>query len=124
MEGKAPLRTLSELAASVMSEIALRGARDELIVANSSLRREAAAREAAIVDLKQSHARLRTAQRLARVGSLELSDQPDAGCHWSDEARRIMGLGGGEKGRRSAPRPTGRSGVLEFRETRLSAPAR
>ena len=87
------LETMSELAASVMSEIALRCAHDDLLAANTRLLLEAAARDAALQELRQSEARLRTAQRLAHVGNLELRAQPTPDSYWSEEARRIMGLG-------------------------------
>ena len=84
--------TMVELAASVMSEIALRFTHDELSQANAGLLQEAARREIAIGELRQSEARLRTAQRLARVGSFELRANASPGSYWSDEARRILGL--------------------------------
>ncbi len=87
--------TLSELAASVMSEIALRYAHDEAHIANWNLTREAAHRENLIQALERTEARLRTAQRLARVGSFVLhKDDAAPNGHWSDEARRILGITG------------------------------
>ena len=85
--------TLAELGASVMSEIALRSSRDDLLVANALLRDEATAREAALRDVRHRELRLDAAQRLAHVGSFELSASPRPGSQWSHEARRIMGLG-------------------------------
>ena len=85
--------TLLELGASVMSEIALRSAHADLLAINARLVEEAAAREAALRELGHREARLRVAQRLAHVGSFELHAGAAPGSHWSDEARRIMGLG-------------------------------
>ena len=85
--------TLGEIGASIMSEIALRRAHDDLLAANACLRQEATAREVTMRELRQREARLQAAQRLAHVGSFELHATPVPECHWSDEARRIMGLG-------------------------------
>jgi signal transduction histidine kinase len=85
--------TMTELAASVMSEFALRLACDELHGANRNLRREAGEREHLLRTLQDREAMLRAAQRLARVGSFVLHEQTAAArTHFSDEARRIFDL--------------------------------
>ena len=65
-------QTMAELAASVMSEIELRFAHDEMESANRKLERDAATREILLRVLERSTARLRAAQRLAGVGSFVL----------------------------------------------------
>ena len=87
------MNALRDLAAFVMSEIALRCAHDDLLSVNAELLRQAAAREEAIVRLTDSEARLRAAQCLAHVGSFELHATPQRHGTWSEEARRIMALG-------------------------------
>jgi DNA-binding CsgD family transcriptional regulator len=63
--------TMVELAASVMSEIALRFAYDELKAANVALQREASEREHLLRALQDSHESLRAAQvRASASGSL------------------------------------------------------
>ena len=83
---------LLELGASVMSEIALRRAHDDLLAANARLLQEAAVRDATMRELSYREARLDAAQRLAHVGSFELRTAPAPDSHWSCEARRIMGI--------------------------------
>ena len=92
---------MTDLAASVMSEIALRCAHDDLLAANTELIRQAAAREAPFKRLTESQVRLSAAQRLANVGSFELhnissADISSAGGNWSDEARRLLAQEGSE----------------------------
>lgn len=85
--------TMTELAASVMSEIALRYAHDEMHAANCNLQKEAAHRDSLLEALEHSEARLSTAQRLARVGSFVLQrDDGEPNGHWSEEARRILSI--------------------------------
>lgn len=98
--------TLGDLAAAAMSEIALRCAHDEVLAANQRLTQEAAAREAALLELASSEARLQAAQRLAHVGSFELSTRHRANAHWSAEAHRIMAHS-------SEPPPSTIDGFLE-----------
>lgn len=88
--------TLTDLGASVMSEISLRCAHEDLLAANEQLGQEAARREAALHRLRINEARLRTAQRLAHVGSLEVSLDGRPETYWSDEACRIMSLSAGQ----------------------------
>jgi signal transduction histidine kinase len=85
-------QTMTELAASVMSEIALRLAQDEMQVANGDLEREAARREHLLRALEVSSARLHAAQRLARVGSFVLHTGNARNGHWSSEACRIFAI--------------------------------
>jgi signal transduction histidine kinase len=83
-------QTMSELAASVMSEIALRSAHDEMLATNLELLREAGERESLLKALVRSEARLRAAQRLTGVGSFVLHELAVRENHWSDEALRIL----------------------------------
>lgn len=83
-------QTLAELAMSVMSEIALRFAHDEMRTANSNLLREGMKRETLLQALDRSSTRLRAAQRLAGVGSFVLHVTAAHHGHWSDEACRIF----------------------------------
>ena len=84
--------TMTELAASVMSEIWLRQTQVELAETNASLMRQVALGKATLDDLRHSDARLQAAQRLARVGSFEFHCNGTLGAHWSDEALRILNI--------------------------------
>ena len=88
-------QTMTELAASVMSEIALRFAHDEAQRVNEKLRREAEKRESLLQALGRSEGRLHTAQRLAGVGSFVLHKGCVKHGHWSNEARRILAISDG-----------------------------
>ncbi len=92
--------TMCELGTSVMTEISLRFAHDELLSANSRMQREAVDRERLLRALAHSEASLSAAQRLAGVGSFVLHKNADASVgHVSDEARRLLALD-------DAPMPT------------------
>ncbi len=85
-------QTMTELAASVMSEVALRFAYHEMLAANSELQHEAAEREGLFKALGRSEARLHAAQRLAGVGSFVLHAGSVRNNHWSNEALRIFAI--------------------------------
>jgi PAS domain S-box-containing protein len=67
----------------------------DLSFANRELTRQAVERERVTSELRQNEAWLRSAQRVAGVGSFSLGHEQLRRQHWSEEARRILGLADG-----------------------------
>jgi PAS domain S-box-containing protein len=89
-EANAQLSALS----TTLEQRVLERTRD-LSFANRELTRQAVERERVTSELRQSEAWLHSAQRVAGVGSFSLGRQPSGRQHWSEEARRIIGIDGG-----------------------------
>lgn len=89
LEANAQLSALS----TTLEQRVLERTRD-LSFANRELTRQAVERERVTSELRQSEAWLHSAQRVAGVGSFSLGRQPSGRQHWSEEARRIIGLDG------------------------------